>query len=248
MLPRGALSHQKSVPATLRIIPAEWQIQTALFLQDAIKDILSVQGECSVMLTGGRSAEKVFAAWGELLAFHQLTRVRFYFGDERCVSPCSSGSNYGMALRTLFKSGVPPGCSIFRIEADDTDFEAAAQRYAAGLPSEIDILLLGVGEDGHIASLFPGSAALQERKLKMVPVIGPRPYPERITITPILIRQARSLFVFADGPGKAAVLVKALECPGDVATLPARLVLHATWFLDSPCDGRALDDEIEGEV
>lgn len=229
---------------SLRFLKTDWAAECARLVQAAIEAQLDEKGQCSIMLTGGRSAEKIFLEWGSLPAFYQLTGVRFYFGDERCVSPCSSGSNYGMAFRTLFKSGVPPGCSIFPIKADDTDFEAAALRYAAGLPSEIDILLFGVGEDGHIASLFPGSAALQESRRKVVPVIGPKPYPARITITPIVIKQARSLFVFADGPCKAAVLAKALECPEDVATLPARLVLHATWFLDSPCDGRGLDDRI----
>jgi 6-phosphogluconolactonase len=106
-------------------------------------------------------------------------------------------------------------------------------RYAQMLPCEIDLLLLGVGEDGHIASLFPCSAVLQELERVVVPVIGPKPPFERITITPLAIRRARSVFILAGGAAKAAVLSKALESPDDVQTLPARLVLHATWLLDS---------------
>ena len=77
------------------------------------------------------------------------------FGDERCVPPDHDESNYGMAMQTLFSHGVPIECSVFRMEADAIDIEAAEQRYADLLPDSIDVILLGVGEDGHIASLFP---------------------------------------------------------------------------------------------
>ena len=81
--------------------------------------------------------------------------MSFYFGDERCVPPDHDESNYGMEMQTLFSHGVPIECSVFRMEADAIDIEAAAQRYADLLPDSIDVILLGVGEDGHIASLFP---------------------------------------------------------------------------------------------
>jgi 6-phosphogluconolactonase len=108
-----------------------------------------------------------------------MTAVRFYFGDERCVSPDHPESNYGMAMRTLFKQGVPKGCSVFRMEADGSDREAAALQYSEMLPDKIDLLLLGVGEDGHIASLFPGSEALQEVARCVMPIIGPKAPNER---------------------------------------------------------------------
>ena len=91
-----------------------------------------------------------------------MTGVSFYFGDERCVTPDHAESNYGMAMKTLFPQSVPTGCAVFRMEADTADQEAATQRYAYLLPDLIDVLLLGVGEDGHIASLFPNNAALKE--------------------------------------------------------------------------------------
>jgi 6-phosphogluconolactonase len=139
----------------------DWSMKAAGLIQNSINNVLAKQGKCSVMLTGGRSAARLYRAWSNLPAFQQMTGVSFYFGDERCVLPDHAESNYGMAMQTLFPRGVPVGCTVFRMEADDTDIEMAAQRYADILPDSIDILLLGVGEDGHIASLFPNSAALQ---------------------------------------------------------------------------------------
>ena len=210
----------------------EWPVQAARLVQDSINAILYERGQCSVMLTGGRNAERLYISWAELPAFHQMTRVRFYFGDERCVPPDHLESNYGMAMRTLFQRGVPSGCTIFRMQADAADREAAARRYGEALPDKVDVLLLGVGDDGHIASLFPGSVALQEVSRRVVPVTGPKPPHERLTITPPVIAQARSIFVLAAGAAKAQVLVKAQQVAGDFDILPACLVLNATWLLN----------------
>lgn len=202
-------------------------------IQDSISAFLREQGYCNVILTGGRSAERLYAAWSGVPALRQLTSVRFYFSDERCVPPDHSESNYGMAMRTLFQYGVPADCSVFRIEADDPDHEAAALRYGNVLPNTIDVMLLGVGEDGHIASLFPGSAALHETDRRVVHITGPKPPYDRLTITPQVIAQAKSVFVLATGPTKAAVLGKARQKSADFDALPARLALNSTWLLDA---------------
>ncbi|MDO8313512.1 MAG: 6-phosphogluconolactonase [Sideroxyarcus sp.] len=212
----------------------EWPMQSARLIQGSINAVLFERGQCSVMLTGGRSAERLYTAWAGLPAFLQMTGVQFYFGDERFVPPDHPESNYGMAMRTLFNQGVPLGCSVFRMEADDPNHEAAALRYEVGLPDKVDVLLLGVGEDGHIASLFPGSVVLKEVHRRVVSVTGPKPPHERLTITPPVIAQARSVFVLATGAAKAQILVKALQKAGDFDTIPARLVLNATWLLDTP--------------
>lgn len=211
----------------------EWAVKAAGLIQDSINAILSEQGGCNVMLTGGRSAERLYTSWAKLPAFQQMTSVRFYFGDERCVPSDHPESNYGMVMRSLFDRGVPAGCSVFRMEANDSDHEAAALRYGEALPEKVDVLLLGVGEDGHIASLFPGSAALHEVDRRVLFVSGPKPPYERLTITPPVIAQAGSVFVLAAGAAKAQVLVKAQQVAGDFDILPACLVLNATWLLDS---------------
>jgi 6-phosphogluconolactonase len=208
-------------------------VEAASLIQGRIDTILLEHSACSVMLTGGRSAAQLYMAWSDLPAFQQITGVRFYFGDERGVPRDNPESNYGMAMRTLFHQGVPAGCAVFRMEADDPDRETAAHRYGETLPDRVDVMLLGVGEDGHIASLFPGSGALHETTRPVVPVIVPKPPRERMTITPTVIARARSVFVLAAGAAKAAVLARALKAPNDVTTLPACLVLNATWLLDA---------------
>lgn len=221
-------------PQTKIIDGAVWAIQAAELIQGAINAVLLEQGECGVMLTGGHSAARLYSAWAASSAFQQLTGVRFYFGDDRCVPPDHPESNYGMALRTLFLTGIPAGCSVLPMQADDPDRETAARRYGEALPDSVDVMLLGVGEDGHIASLFPASAALRETRWRVVSVNGPKlPY-ERLTITPPVIARAKSIFVLASGPIKAAVLSKALQAPDDFDSLPARLALNATWLLDTP--------------
>ena len=100
------------------------------------------------------------------------------------------------------------------------------------MPDSIDVLLLGVGEDGHIASLFPNNASLQERKRRVIPITGPKPPFERLTITPQVIAKARSVFMLATGSAKAAMLCAALNNPNDIAALPARLTLGGTWLMD----------------
>ncbi len=193
---------------------------------------LREDGHCTVMLTGGRCAAQLHTAWACHPDFRRLSGVTFYFGDERCVPPDHSESNFGLAMRTLFAAGVPAGCAVHRMEADSADQEAAAARYAAALPGRIDVLLLGVGEDGHVASLFPHNVALGETRRGVVAITGPKPPLRRLTITPLVIRQARYVFVLAAGAAKAAVLAEALRAPEAVAACPARLVLGATWLLE----------------
>lgn len=212
----------------------EWPVQSARIIQDRIGSILLKRGSCSVMLTGGRSAERLYSAWVGFPAFRQVTGVQFFFGDERCVPPDHPDSNYGMVMRTLFNQGVPAGCSVFRMEADDPDCEAAVLRYEEILPERVDVLLLGVGEDGHIASLFPGSVALQEASRRVMSVVGTKPPYERLTVTPPVITQANSIFVLASGVAKAQILESALQEKHDFVSMPARLTLKATWLLDTP--------------
>lgn len=211
-----------------------WSKRSAALIQDRINTILREQSHCSVMLTGGRSAERLYRDWSELVSFQQMNGVSFYFGDERCVSPDDVDSNYRMAMQTLFRQGVPARCSVFRMEADNPDRDAVAMRYGKALPKTIDVMLLGVGEDGHIASLFPGHGALYETVRRVMPVTGCKPPINRLTITPVVIAQAKFIFVVATGLAKAVVLSEALKAPNDFYSFPARLALNATWLLDTP--------------
>lgn len=220
-------------PSVLHLTPTTWHSSAANLIMTAVTQICQTRGACSVMLTGGRSAARLYEAWAGLPAFGQLRNVHFYFGDERCVPPDHMESNYGLAMRTLFRYGVPPACEVIRIAAELPHHKMAAEKYEAQLPDRLDVLLLSVGEDGHIASLFPHSAALLETHRRVVPISASKPPTERLTVTPRIFAQAARTFVMALGPAKAAVFRQALAEPQDIATLPARLVLNATWLLDT---------------
>jgi len=204
---------------------------SARYVQSLVSNKSDLNDRCSVILTGGRSAGRLMRAWAELPEFEQMHNIDFFFGDERCVPPEHEESNFGLAMRTLFRFGIPKGCYVHRIEAESSDKDLAAKRYSELLPDCIDLLLLGVGEDGHIASLFPGSAALHETR-KVVAVTGPKPPAERITITPVVIGQSESIVVLASGEGKRAPLRDVLRSSPSVEQCPARLVQHATWLID----------------
>ena len=200
----------------------------------AIEEVLADRGSCGVMLTGGKSAERLYRALAALEAFRGLAGVDFYFGDERCVAPTSQDSNYGLVMGTLFTAGVPDGCRVWRMKAEMLDREVAALQYEAILPERIDVLLLGVGEDGHIASLFPGSQALRETSRRVVAVAGPKPPRARLTITPSVVVGARYSFVLAPGERKAGLLAQSFGLPDSSADLPAKLAAGAVWLLDTP--------------
>jgi 6-phosphogluconolactonase len=184
------------------------------------------------MLTGGASARELYLTWANLPDFAAMNNIDFYFGDERCVQPTDPDSNFGLAQRTLFVNGVPKGCVVNRMPAESADNVLAAESYGRRLPATIDILLLSVGEDGHIASLFPHSDSLLETRRLVVTVQGPRPPFRRMTVTPIVIRRAATVFVLAPGV-RSAIRAAALQEPADVAAMPVRLVLNAIWLPDN---------------
>ena len=89
-----------------------------------------------------------------------------------------------MVTHYLFLKGIPKGCAVKKMEGYASDREAAARSYEQAFPEFIDVLLLSVGQDGHIASLFPGDLALLETTRSVVSIVGPKQPPERLTITP----------------------------------------------------------------
>lgn len=227
-------------PEIVRYLSGAWSRRAAEGVQTALNDALGGAPRCSVMLTGGRSAERLYEAWKELPAFRCLTDVDFYFGDERCVPPEAEDSNYGLAMRTLFREGVPGACVVHRMKGEASDREGSARAYERLLPDSVDVLLLGVGEDGHVASIFPGDGAMLETRRRIVRIVAPKPPRHRLTITPPVITAARRVFVLAPGGAKASVLAKLLTHQGETAELPARLVGNATWLTDTPLSEGAI--------
>lgn len=191
------------------------------------------KGYCNLCLTGGRSAKDLYSYWrNDDEIQNLLLKCRIYFGDERCVASNHIESNYNLAIKTLFKQGMEKKITIFRIHAEKEDVFAEAERYQKILPNVMDILLLSMGEDGHIASLFPYSPTLRETNRLVVPVTGPKPPYQRLTITPPVIQRAKQVFVLAIGTEKQSKYEQALHDPQDIESIPARLVMDRTWIFN----------------
>ena len=223
-----------NIPNTIYLNSASWAFKVAILISDEVASCVKKNGSCSVLLTGGRAAAYIYQAWANLPSFHEMWGVNFYFGDERCVPYDHADSNYGMTMKTLFQNGIPPGCNIYRINVQDLDLKVAAKSYAEVLPCGIDLLLLSLGDDGHIASMFPGSKLLSEAVSRVLPVSEPSIRHSRISITPVVLQEARKVYIFAIGIEKRATLSQIMISPKDAIDLPARLVLDAIWLIHEP--------------
>lgn len=197
-----------------------------------------------VALSGGETPRAMFAhlAAPPLATSIPWARVHFFWGDERFVPPDHPESNYRMARETFLDRIPIPAANIHPIPTDGTA-ESAAKRYETLLrgwygaeefdPARtlFDIVFLGLGEDGHTASLIPGQKVLEERRRWVAAVTEGRPE-ERITLTYPALESARDVAFLAAGAGKAAMVRAVREGTADVPA--ARLKPHGpiTWFLD----------------
>lgn len=197
---------------------------------------VKTRGRASFCLSGGTTPRATYEA---LAGQKDLpwAAISIYFGDERCVPPDHADSNYRMASEALFTRISLPPENIHRMRGEETDRDAAARAYDLDLPAALDVVVLGIGEDGHTASLFPGSAALNERERRVLPVIGPKPPPERLTLTPPALLAADFVLVLAAGAGKAAAVQRSLEGTLDIAACPAQLARDAVWLMDHAAAG-----------
>jgi 6-phosphogluconolactonase len=189
-----------------------------------------------VALAGGHTPRGVYRALAQLRL--PWNRVEIYFGDERAVPPDDPQSNYRMAREALLDAVPIPAGQIHRMPAERADVEAAAADYAAALPERFDLIILGIGADGHTASLFPGGAAVAERERKVVAVEAPKPPARRLTVTPPVITAARIQIVLAAGGEKSAAVARALEGGEDVHACPAQLARAGIWIIDEAAAAR----------
>ncbi len=170
-------------------------------------------------------------------------RVHFFWSDERYVPPGHPDSNYRMAREALLDHLDVPPTNIHRPETELDDPEEAARRCESelldvlGEKPSLDWMLLGLGEDGHVASLFPGSPLLAETKRRMAIVDdSPKPPPRRLTMTLPIINDASEVHFLVSGKAKAEAVRATLEGPWDFRLVPAQAVQPAkgtlTWWLD----------------
>ena len=207
------------------------------------------RGECAIALAGGDTPRALYArlASDPLRTRIPWGRVRVFWGDERGVPPTDPRNNFQMAQDSLLTHVPVPHHRIHRMPAEDADGDAAAEAYAAllreylpaapeGWP-RLDLVLLGLGEDAHTASLFPGAAVLRERRRLVVSYYVPHLEMSRMTLTfPVLNHAAEVLFLVS-GAQKAGALNAVLEGPRDPDRVPAQGVQPSpgalAWIVDA---------------
>jgi 6-phosphogluconolactonase len=191
----------------------------AAFILEQARKALAKRNEFRIALSGGNTPAPVYArlaALGDDLPWH---RIRFTFGDERCVPPDDPQSNFRMARENLFTPAAVPEKSIMRMRGEINP-QIAAREYQQQLESIVDagrsapmyqhdLILLGLGPDGHTASLFPGTTALEEKTRTVVANFVPKFNAWRLTFTFPLINHARNI-LFLVGASKSPELIESV--------------------------------------
>jgi 6-phosphogluconolactonase len=211
-------------------------------------EAICTHGEFTLCLTGGGTPAPIY----ELLAtrFHlsvDWKEVQFFWGDERCVPPDDSASNYGMANRTMLSKLALSPQQVHRIRGELPPAEGARE-YADELrsffnldlaPSQFpsfNLVLLGLGDNAHIASLFPGHPALHEKAKLSVAVEVDAPQRHRVSLTEPVLNNAQRVMFIVSGKGKAPAVRDVLQGPHDPERYPAQLIRpdnkEVIWILD----------------
>jgi 6-phosphogluconolactonase len=214
----------------------------------------AARGRFAVLLSGGSTPRRMYQLLAEPPYRDQVDwgRVDVFWGDERAVPPDHLDSNYRMAREALLSKVPVPPARVHRMEAERADRDAAAREYQAGIarafgvpdsgaPPAFDLALLGLGPDGHTASLFPGTAALKETGRWVVVNYVPKFAADRMTVTAPVLNRAREVLFLVAGPDKAGPLAEVLEGPRDPERLPAQLVRpegRLDWFVDAAAAAR----------
>jgi 6-phosphogluconolactonase len=202
-------------------------------------------GRFTVALAGGSTPRAMFKllAASPFLETVPWSSIYFFWGDERTVPPDHPDSNYGMAREAMLAKAPIPQENIFRIKAELQDPDAAAEQYSATLAGffskdmpRFDLVLLGMGPDGHTASLFPGTTALHVTDRIAVANRVEKFNTWRITLTAQAINNARNVTFVASGADKAETLKEVLEGPYQPDLYPSQMIRPATgsllWMID----------------
>lgn len=229
-------------------------------IADLIETSITAHGRASLALTGGSTPRETYRALADSSrpwrAAIDWSRVHLFWGDERHVPPDHEDSNYGMAFRALVQHVPVPPSQIHRMRGELADASQAAAEYARELPAVFDVMLLGLGDDCHIASIFPGSELLADfdrqeglddgggsrtdaptraNDQRVAAVFAPHLNAWRITVTPPVILNSRAIVMLVTGEKKAPAVTAAIDAPLDVARYPGQMLRVARqleWVLD----------------
>ena len=226
-----------------------WAEAAAELVHEVGKAAIRANGRFIIALSGGTTPETLYRVLASPAFSDRFdwSRTTFFFSDERCVPPDDPRSNYAMAHRVLFTPLKIASPQIYRMAGESHDPQAAAYKYEQQLrlvtktsPStapSLDLILLGLGEDGHTASLFPEAPALRDDRSLIAVTQSPKDPPTRLTMTLAVINRASVILFLVAGTGKSGV-VRAILDPKNEAErqLPAALVApeegRLIWFLD----------------
>ena len=235
-------------PAEVRVFPdvVALNISGAGEFARAARDAVAAQGRFAVALAGGSTPKTVYLqlAAEDRSGASRLPwdRIHVFFGDERCVPPDHPDSNFRMASESLLARVPIPPANVHRFRGEDDPARAAAaaeqelrEFFGTGLP-RFDLVLLGLGTDGHTASLFPNTEALRETVRPVVANWVPKLNAHRLTLTFPVLNQAAEVIFLVTGTEKARVLGEVLRPAQDGPAYPARSVRpthgRLLWLVD----------------
>ena len=212
-----------------------------------VRDAVEQRGLGRIVLSGGSTPKKLFALLAQSPAREEIpwAQLHCYWADERLVPPHHAESNYGEAQRLLFDFVPIPPENVHRMKGELPMDEAVAdyrrQLSTAAEPALVfDAVWLGLGEDGHTASLFPGPVSAEENTQPVMGVTADyqgRPA-QRITLTPYIFNQARQIIFLTTGSNKAVAVHAVLHGPHAPENWPAQRICplsgHTIWLLDHP--------------
>jgi 6-phosphogluconolactonase len=214
-----------------------------------VREAISQGGRFSIALSGGKTPAELYKLWAAAPSATDWKKVHLFWGDERYVPESDDLSNFRMTRETGLLDVVPVenvhpmrGPDFFASpEASAEAYEAELRKFFGSASPAFDVQLLGLGVEGHVASLFPGSPALTERQKWVLPVVAPAKPPQRLTLTPVVLNRGRHTFFLVAGANKREI-VTALraEQAGKPSQYPAGQLQpegRSVWFLDKAAEG-----------
>ncbi len=215
-----------------------------------IRDAVAQRGRFAIALSGGHTPAKLYEMWAANPYRDETAwdRVHLFWGDERYVAQDDPLSNFRMTRETLISRVPIPQANVHPVptlpgppEKSAEAYEQELRKFFGAAPPEFDLQLLGLGPEGHVASLFPGAPALEEKQRWVMAVEAPAKPPLRLTLTPVVLNQGRNTFFLVAGNDKREI-VSALrnEPDSNPSQYPAGRIRPAgrvLWFLDQAAAG-----------
>ena len=221
--------------------------QAAAYVARIAREAIVTRGRFTIALSGGGTPRKLYSllATGSYSSQIDWKLVDIFWSDERCVPPDDPESNYYMAQEAMLQHLSIPVAQVHRMPADRPDRDAASLAYTRDMQQvfgtnhvpDFDLIQLGMGPEGHTASLFPHQPSLHETQRLVMPVSVPKPPPDRLTFTPPILNAAHHILFLVTGADKADALHAVIEGPANPEEYPAQIVQppngEVTWMVDS---------------